>query len=302
MHIITDAPKPGTEAWRQLITASKVPAILGLSPWQSPYSLWQEMKGNIDPEEPDENKQKIFDWGHSVEVGIAAYWALQNPEWELSDGEVAITDDELPFPNLVTLDRLATHKETGQQRVLEFKSVNSFDALSKWGKPDELDTAPANYLAQHTFQRGVSHIHDGRIIVQAMGAPEEHKVTWNPLQWATILKRVTAFYRSLEADEPPNLDDSTATCKAVRGLHPDIERDTVYPMSQDEALALLDAKEAEEAAIAHWRELRTRTLDKMGNRHRAICGDTVVARRQPGRGPHPEFRLIKKAREEIQNE
>lgn len=302
VRIIDDAPKPGTDAWRQLVTASKVPAILGLSPWQSPYSLWHEMAGNIEPEPPDEKRQAIFDWGHAAEQGIAAWWSLRNPDWEVSDGEVAITDDALPFPNLVTVDRLATHRETGAQRILEFKTVNSFDALGKWGKPGTPDSAPANYLSQHYFQRGVSQIHDGEIVVQAMGAPETHAVTWDPVTWANMLTRITRFYRSLEAGTPPDLDGSTVTYDTVRGLHPDIDRDTIYAATAEEALALLRAKKAEEEAIEHYRGLKSELLAKMGNKHRAVAGDTVFARRQPGRGPRPEFRLVAKAREELENE
>lgn len=298
-QIITDPPRPGTPEWRGMITASKVPVILGLSPWQSPYRLAAEMMGLVEPEEISPQKKDMFLWGHSCEEGIAAFWKQKHPEWEVSAGEIAYTEPSLPFPNLVTVDRIATHKETGEQRVLEMKTVNSFDQLAKWLKPGEPHSVPANYEAQHLFQKGVSGIHEGEVLVQAMGAPESHNVTWDALTFARILKRCNEFYSLLQEGTLPDLDDATSTYETVRGLHPDIERDTVHVATTEEALALFDAKEAADQAEAKYRKLRTQLLDNMGNRHRAVAGDTVFARRQAGRGKTPEFRLVNKARKEL---
>lgn len=300
-QIITDPPRPGTPEWRGMITASKVPVILGLSPWQSPYRLAAEMMGLIEPEEISPQKQDMFLYGHAAELSMAYFWSKKNPEWDVSDGEVALTEPDLPFPNLVTVDRLATHKETGERRILEMKTVNSFDQLAKWRKPGEPHSVPANYEAQHLFQKGVSGIHEGEVLVQAMGAPESHNVTWDALLFARIVKRCNEFYNLLQEGTLPNLDDTTSTYETVRGLHPDIERDTVYVATREEALALFDAKEAADNAEAKYKGLRTQLLDNMGNRHRAITGDTVFARRQAGRGKTPEFRLVNKAREELDN-
>ena len=42
---MTSRPEPGTPEWCALVTASKVPALLGLSPWDSPLSMWLKMAG-----------------------------------------------------------------------------------------------------------------------------------------------------------------------------------------------------------------------------------------------------------------
>lgn len=38
-RLINDPPAPGTDEWRSILSASKIAAVLGISPWQSPYSL-----------------------------------------------------------------------------------------------------------------------------------------------------------------------------------------------------------------------------------------------------------------------
>lgn len=61
--IITDPPRPGTPEWRRIVSASKVPAILGLSRWQSPLSMWLKMRGDIEPTPPAAGQADRFLWG-----------------------------------------------------------------------------------------------------------------------------------------------------------------------------------------------------------------------------------------------
>ena len=68
--------QPGTPEWMRLMTASKVAAVLGLSPWESRYSLWHRMAGLIDPQ--PENDEKIR--GHYLEPAVAQWFADQHPE------------------------------------------------------------------------------------------------------------------------------------------------------------------------------------------------------------------------------
>jgi len=37
--------EPGSAGWYQFMTASKVAAAMGLSPYESPFSLWHRMAG-----------------------------------------------------------------------------------------------------------------------------------------------------------------------------------------------------------------------------------------------------------------
>lgn len=287
-YVITDPPRPGTAAHRQLITASKVPSILGIDPFKSRYALWHEMHGDIEPPPVSASTQKIFDWGHSAELAIADYWKKQNPGWTLNGGEIAFTDDALPFPNLVTLDELAL--KDGERRVLEFKTANSFQSAAKWGKPGEVNSAPANYLVQHIFQRGVSGIHDGQIILQSMGAPEFHDVTWDVMLWSKIVSACATFWKSLEDGIPPSPDDDTkATYEVIRGLHPEIDKDSEWQIGHAEAEALLQASADEADAKSRVQRMKNLILADMGTANHAVYNGYRVASRQAGRGKHPTF-------------
>lgn len=302
VQLINDPPKPGTSEWRQLITASKVAGILGLSPWTSPYRMWHEMAGLLEPEAVSDSKQKIFSWGHSAELAIADWWGKQNPEWELSEGEVAYTNTDLPFPNLITADRIATHRETGQQKLLEFKTANSLDSLNKWGRPSEADAVPAPYLVQHYFQRGVSNILDGEVVLQCLGTPEVHHVNWDQSIYDAIVERCTEFWNSIESGQAPPLDDTTATLEAVRGIHKSIDKDTSYEISVEEAVSLFWLKEAEDEAKKKMNRLKSGILTRMLKSQRLTCGGHIVATRVAGKGGTVNLRFNAKAKEAILNE
>lgn len=283
IEIVTSPPKPGTDEWRKTITASKVPTILGLSPWQSPFQLWHEMAGNIDPEPINERKQEMFDWGHSAELAMSDYWLKQNPGWELSEGEVAFTDTSLPFPNLATVDRVATNKETGKRKILEMKTANSFDSIQKWGKPGEANAVPANYMAQHMTQRRISGIHDGELMLAGLGKPEVHLMDYSPEVAEGIIAKLTAWHQSLEAGDQPELDDSKATYNTVRGLHPGIDRDTVVEITEDYALHVLNLKRRSEELEKEFRKEKSLIMKAMGKNHRLQVEGTTIATRQTGR-------------------
>ena len=49
-ELAVEGMEPGSASWLRQVTASKVAAILGVSPWHSPLSMWRLMKGLDEPE------------------------------------------------------------------------------------------------------------------------------------------------------------------------------------------------------------------------------------------------------------
>ena len=142
---------------------------------------------------------------------------------------------------------------------------------------------------------GVSGIHEASVVVLGFGTPEIHEVQWDEDVWASIVAACTRWHQTGIAGDPPPLDDRTATYDTVRGLHPDIDRDTDVQVDHDQAVALLDALEEEAAAKATVIAAKTRLLDQMGTARRALVGDTTIATRTPGRGDSITLRINRKA-------
>lgn len=273
-QVVTDPPAAGSPEWQTMITASKVPAILGLSPFKSPYALWHEMAGNIAPEGAGETRPE-WDWGHDAEDSLVNWWKRHHKGWRTNHGEIAYTDESLPFPNLATLDRRAARGSA--RRILECKVVRDLDG---WGRPGEPDSVPADKAAQATVQMGISGIHEHYVIVLGpFGPPEIHKVPWDPDAWSLIVEACTAWHRSLVAGTPPPLDNTTATYEAVRRLHPDIDREATVQVDPAQAAAFLAADRIARQAETVAQGRKTRMLATMGRARRAMVGETVIATR-----------------------
>lgn len=294
---LDNAPAPGTPAWRATVSASKVPAILGISRWNSQYAVWHEMAGMLEPEAPSEALASRFLWGHIIEESLCQWWKAHNEGWSLNvrgsdTAEITYTNDELGFPNLATLDRRA--RRGRRFHIVECKLAADLDS---WGRPGEPDSVPADYFAQVQFQMGVSGIHTASVVVLGpFGQPEIHDIEFDADLFAGICKRVEAFVKSIQDGVPPNLDNSVATYEAVRGLHPEIHADETVQIDAEDAIELLDAVRGLDAAKDIERAAKMRAAVLMGNAKYLKCGDVKIADRRSIRGGKPTPFFNKKAR------
>lgn len=298
ISVVANPPKPGTPEWRKIITASKVPAILGISRFQSQFSLWHEMHGDVDPEDKDPDRMQ---WGHIAEASLAAWWAYKNPGAKLNPRrggtyEIAYSNDALPFDNVATLDRrgfFPTASPGERFHIVECKTAMTFD---DWGRPGEPDSIPADYYSQVMFQMGVSGIHRASAVVLGpYGEPEIHDVVFRQDEFDAIVDRCVQWQASLEMGLAPQLDQSVSTYETVRGLHPDIDRDAVEYIDRDQAVGLLDRIVAVGEAEAAARAAKIEAMELMGSARLLKCGDVKVADRRSKLGGKPYVQFDKKA-------
>lgn len=265
---------PGSPGWLRLMTASKVSAILGASPWESPRSMWHKMRNDL-PEEPTTTVQAR---GHYLEPAVLAWWADEHDidrtdpdQWRtqplyLSDGWAAATPDAEAFMD-------------GDLVLVEAKSARE---LEEWGAPGT-DEIPAHYLIQTFWQMHVSGIHTCYVpIIGTFLDFAEYRVEYDPAVGADLEAVCREFMNSLHADRPPDLDDTKATYDALRKLYRQVE-DTQLEIPRDIAVEYLDALADRKAAEARERLAKATVLDLMGEHRFATCGGVKVARRQPNK-------------------
>lgn len=271
---------PGSEQHSQMISPSKVAALLGFSRWMSPYALWMEMKGLVEPDPPKD----IYDTGHDVEPYVARRWLRLNPGWKLSPGEVqfVVDPDHFGFPAVVTLDRRAVRGRA--RRVVEIKMARDLDDLDKFG--DDLSgDAPPDYTAQVLAQMlftGFTKLAGHLMVCGPFWTERCYPIEYDASVAAWMIGRIQAFWESLSSETPPPLDDSTATYTTVRKLHPDIAAGASVQLDPDLAVEYLDTYEFAKSVEASLRGIKTRVLDAMGDAETALAGTVAVAKR----GPH----------------
>lgn len=281
--------EPGTEAWRRIITPSKVAAILGVSRWESPYRLWHRMKGYVDEEPPKD----AFDLGHDMEPYAAARWARKNPGWHVSHGEVQfhVPAGHFPFPAVGTIDRRTSRG--AWRRILEVKIARNLSDLETFGD-DLTGDCPEDYAAQVTAQRlfvaaaqpTATWLKQSHLLVIGPYFNERlYEIEYDADVVAWIIAECTTFWRSLEADTPPDLDDSVATYECLKALHPDITPGDTVDLDPDLAVEYLTAKAAEKRAKSAAQGATNAVAAAMKNAQYAKVGDVTVAdRRNNGKG------------------
>lgn len=276
---------PGSPEWLSFITPSKVAAIMRESRWESPFSLWNRMKGLVPPEPPKD----IFTVGHAFEKALAELWKEERTDWLLSPGEVQIVlpNDKLGFPAIVTLDRRGVRGPL--RKAVEFKIARDLADMELWGA-ELTDECPDDYWtqvqAQMLFTGWVTQAAN-LMVCGPFWNYRIYDIDFSPSAGSEITEKCTDFFASLRNDEAPDLDDTVPTYRCVRQLHPEINGETVT-VDSDLAMALHNANDEHKAAETKLRGLKSELLVAMGNAESAVLGDPAdtknhikVAKRSP---------------------
>jgi hypothetical protein len=143
---------PGSPEWIRCMTASKVAAVLGLSPWQSRFSLWYEMAGAVEHQSGTPQQAR----GHYLEDGVAR-WVADQHGLTLAPGG-CWRNRTRPW-QVASPDRLVTslmQQQTGgtgyriPSAVVEVKTSTDWEA---WG-PDRV--AVRRPRSGHLLRRGAA--------------------------------------------------------------------------------------------------------------------------------------------------
>jgi putative phage-type endonuclease len=269
--VLLDTPLvPGSPEWLTKMSASKIAALCGLSTYESPFSLWLRMRGDIPPEPDDDVKRR----GHYLEPSIAAWFADQHPDWQIdttSTWQHRHRDWQIASPDRVV------RKPGGVTDLLQCKSANGADG-DEWG--DVLtDEIPPGVYAQCLWELDVTGF--DRCHVAVLGPYlefAEYVIERDEREQALLRERALAFMQSIERGERPDPDEHGATYQAVRHLHPLIERRDV-DLDGDLAVAFCRSRAALKKAEARAQLLTTRVADALGTGRRARHGNRTIAYR-----------------------
>lgn len=245
------------------VTATDLPAILGLTRYDSLYACWWRKRDGL--ETGAENDRLML--GSVLEPYIRMRWmaAAGQPNMALTG---LFRSADRPW-QLATPDAATMGQELhGQREPVEFKSWGTTDG---WGD-DGTDLVPLQVRAQVLWQMdtlGAARGHVGCVFLPSgefrsyvIGHAD---VPHNPLQhalhdgecatcddqWA-MLQAAGAFWESVQAGESPSPDGSLASLamlKARFGLSKE-------PKEADVPVSLMDAWDDARLREAHWKRAR----------------------------------------------
>lgn len=273
--------KPGSGNWQRRMTASKVAAVLGLSPWESRFSLWHRMAGLIDRQPQTDATRR----GHYLEDAVAQWFADQHPELLIGHGGTwehpnrpwqAASPDRLCYGGPIRDD------DAGPVAVLEIKTTADMD---EWGAAGT-DEIPPGYRTQVVWQLDTLGLAVGHVAVLLPRLEfREYRIDYNPDEAAYIRAEARAFLDSLPggpAERRPDLDAHGATYIAVQQLHPGIDG-TDWDAPDHLAREFCAARRELETAAAREQAARTALADSMGDAKRARWLGKTIADRRPSR-------------------
>jgi putative phage-type endonuclease len=263
-------------ARRAGIGASEIAALLGISPWESPFSLfWRKVNGwDFEP-------SAEMEWGTRLETAIAAKYADLHPEFHVAT-DVGLVEGEEPWM-LATPDALLFDAETwpGDHvsyavAALELKTAHS--AHDGWGEPGTAEI-PVYYRAQVLWQMLVIEVQFADVAVLIGGSDyREYTVLRDDRDIAVMVEAGRRFMARIEAGDPPPLDDHPATLTTLVRLHPDMD-DEAAEVDEASATGYLRAvrmrKLAERVEGRYAAQLRA----QMGGARWATVGGQKVATR-----------------------
>lgn len=260
-----DARRQGPDGYR--IGASEIAAVLSLSPWSSPFSLWWQKYHGWQTTQTRSQR-----WGHKLEAVVGEVFAEDHPDlllcragaalWQHPDHPLAVCSPDFLA---VVADDQGVHVEP-----VEAKS----DRGGKGWGPSGSNIVPTHHRVQLLWQCAI------------FGAPRGHLVR-NDVPYvieydddaraevAGWLDRAEEFVNSLDLGIPPDVDGHKATERALLELNPVVDEGET---------AIVPGDLATEYEVSHDRlKHAERAFAKAQNRVRAAMGRAEMAMTPRGR-------------------
>lgn len=279
---------PGTPEWEEArsglcVTATEIAAVLGLSPWQSKFSLWHKKAGLVVP--PVE-QTAAMKWGSRLEDDVFEEYAEQHPEhlvmptgtWQHKDRPwQRATPDRLLYP---IGDNPAWEGTAGiGPEPIGIAEAKTSPFGDDWG-PDGTDQVPIYYRCQVIWQQDTLGFY-GRTPICVLISGCEYRelyVDYDPADAELMRNAARQFLDDVANGVRPPIDTSDATYQTIR-VQPEGREDADVEIAPELADEYAARRAAVTAAEAELTGTKSRILDAIGDGYRAVVGDRRVAYR-----------------------
>lgn len=204
------------------IGGSDVGTILGFNEWKSPYTLWCEKTGRVEPEDISD-KEAVW-WGTNMEDLVAKRFCMKTGKKVKKSG-FEFTCEEYPFL-VAHVDRLLL-KESA---VLECKTTSS------WNKYNYAEgEVPPSHYAQVQFYLAMTGLKTGYL---ATKRDNQFYVTTINKDFDfsnMMLQKCIEFWQMVENDTPPEIDDSESTAKTLSQIYGESDPEKTVDLTRFES-------------------------------------------------------------------
>ena len=237
-------PDGDREAWLEVrrhgIGGSDVAAMMGLSPYRTPYETWAEKSGLI--ESPDISDKPSVMWGNILEPVIGDHYKSLHPDRTVKRLNAVCRSKERPWAQ-ASLDYEVKDPDLGWG-ILEIKTAGARSA-DQWD-----EGVPLYYLTQVTHYMSVTGRPFADVAVLIGGNDyREYRVMRDEDDIRAVDEAVDAFWKRVENGDAPDVGGSVTESQALfRQFGTGTDHIEDYGADPDELTLYLIAKQQRDAA------------------------------------------------------
>ena len=238
-------PDGDRQAWLDVrsrgIGGSDVAALMGLSPYRTPYETWAEKSGLAEPE--DISGRPAVMWGNILEPVVGNHYETVHPDRKVRRVNAVCRSIQRPWAQ-ASLDYEVLDPDEGEWGVLEIKTASE-RMKEQWD-----EGVPLYYLTQVTHYMSVTGRRYADVAVLIGGNDyREYRVYRDEDDIASVNEAVDGFWKRVESGDAPDVlgtvGESHILFRQHKGGSEVIED---YGQDPDELTEYLAAKATYEAA------------------------------------------------------
>lgn len=200
-------------ARRERVSASEIAAILGLSPYVSPFDLWWDKRSGEDSQAETKGMRR----GRRHEPMIIEDFEEEHPEFRVLPAGLIVNHDR-PW-QVCTPDGLVYEGDAEPVAVIECKTDGD---RSAWGEEGS-DAIPVQYRCQVLWQLDTLGLNIAYVPVWFGVEYKEYVVEYHEGDVKLMREAAERFLEDVRENRQPDIDSHTATRRRLKHLHPHLE-------------------------------------------------------------------------------
>ena len=204
------------------IGGSDAPAIIGMSKYSSPYTVWADKLGKLPPKEDNEPMRL----GRDLEEYVAKRFTEATGKKVRKENNILINPD-IPFAH-ANVDRMIVGEDAG----FEAKTTSALN-LKKFKNGEY----PENYYVQCVHYLAVTGCKRWYLGVLVLGV--EFKwfvIERDEDEINALMKSEADFWQYVESQTPPMVDGTDSTSDTLRTIYPESNGDSISLMAYENDL------------------------------------------------------------------
>lgn len=211
------------EARRERVSASEIAAILGLSPYVSPFDLWWQKRTGSDSQSESKGMRR----GRRHEPMIIEDFEEEHPEFRVLPSGLIVNNArpwQVCTPDGLVYEEAGDHEGPFVEPVAVIECKTDGDR-SAWGE-EGTDEIPVQYRCQVLWQLDTLGLNVAYVPVWFGVEYKEFVVEYHEADVLLMREAAEQFLADVREDRQPDIDAHTATRRRLKHLHPKLTDET----------------------------------------------------------------------------